>query len=71
MASDESKLWLAAGIALANNTNAQVLRPHCARTTLSTEDIYYKNTLSERRLYCKECGAQNYVLFAAGCSPPN
>jgi predicted RNA-binding Zn-ribbon protein involved in translation (DUF1610 family) len=61
---DRSKLWISAGIALARDPSAAVLCPNCGQANLEVQDIEINSEKRERRIYCQNCGHQNYLLFS-------
>ena len=63
--SAESKQWLAAGIILAEDPMASIPCPHCNQNQLKIQDIFSKGVRSEARIYCANCRAQNFLLFAS------
>jgi len=60
MAQKSRRLWLEAGILLAENPTALVYCPECGKVHLYTQD-FRNGDVVEREMSCSSCGARNYL----------
>jgi ribosomal protein S27AE len=64
MTSETHRKWLDAAIKLGAVATSEVACPACNQASLLTQDITWDGVLSERRIFCPNCGAQNYLLYS-------
>jgi hypothetical protein len=57
-----SQKWLAAGIALGNNPEAQVRCPECDHAYLASQDVELSNQKTARIIRCPKCGRYEELL---------
>lgn len=62
MANATTRGWIEAGKAFAIDADADVMCPVCLKGKLCSEDVALPNgELVERRLYCTNCGSENFM----------
>jgi len=57
------KGWIDAAIALVNDPLRNVVCPSCGKAELSVQNLPSDEKVREKRIFCKACGRQEYVLM--------